>query len=355
MLSNLHINNFRAFNPFKIDKLGKINIVSGGNNSGKTSLLEAIFLLSGAANPSLLLNANIIRGVTIISGSEHVVRSALWKPVFRDLDMSEAIEVTGHHFSCGEVAVRLTLERPHLFELPLDNGKVTVGDEPQNKETFILSYVLNGRSKANFNITLTGNAMQVQAGQTDVQIPFPATILSSRNRNSEEDAQRLGHLRQQKKGDLVIEALRAIEPRLQSLEVNTTTGGAMIWGDVGLSELVPLPVMGDGMIQLVRIVLALSSVPDGIVLIDEIENGLHHSVLSKVWQVIEKAGNQFNTQIVATTHSYECIAAAEQVFKSSGEDVFLLHRIERLKTGVRCVTYDKQTMGAAMQHNMEVR
>ena len=355
MLSNLHIGNFRAFKPLKIDKLGKINIVSGESNSGKTSLLEAIFLLSGAANPSLLLNANVIRGVTVISGLKQVVQSALWKPIFHDLDMSEAIEVTGHHFSCGEVAVRLTLERPNLFELPLDNGKVTVGDKPQNKEAFILSYLLNGQLKANFNVTLTGNAMQVQADQTDVQIPFPATILSSRNGNSEEDAQRLGHLRQQEKGDLIIEALRVIEPRLQSLEVNTATGNPMICGDVGLSELVPLPVIGDGMTQLARIVLAISSAPDGIVLIDEIENGLHHSVLSKVWQVIEKAGNQFNTQIIATTHSYECIAAAEQVFKSSNEDFFLLHRIERLKTGVRCVTYDKETMGAAMQHNMEVR
>ena len=355
MLSNLHIGNFRAFKPLKIDKLGKINIVSGQNNSGKTSLLEAIFLLSGAADPGLLLNSNVIRGVTVLSGSEHVVQSALWKPIFHDLDMSEAIDVTGHHFSCGEVAVRLTLERPNLFELPLDNGKVTVGDKSQNKEAFILSYVLNGRSKANFNITLTGNTMQVQADRTEVQIPFPATILSSRNRNSEEDAQRLGHLRQQKKGDLVVEALRVIEPRLQSLEVNTTTGSPMIWGDVGLSELVPLPVMGDGMIQLARIVLAISTVPGGIVLIDEIENGLHHSALPKIWQVIEKAANQFDSQIVATTHSYECIAAAENVFKSSSEDFFLLHRIERLKTGVKCVTYDKETMGAAMQHNMEVR
>ena len=53
---------------------------------------------------------------------------------------------------------------------------------------------------------------------------------------SEEDAQRLGHLRQQKKGDLIIEALRVIEPRLQSLEVNTTTGSPMIWRDVGLMQ-----------------------------------------------------------------------------------------------------------------------
>ena len=190
--------------------------------------------------------------------------------------------------------------------------------------------MLDGQSKANFNISLTGNTVQAHTDQPEIKIPFPATILSFRNRNPEHDAKWLGRLRQQKKSDLVVEALHVIEPRLYSLEVNPITGTDMIWGDIGLSELVPLPVMGDGMMQLTRIVLAISSARDGVVLIDEIENGLHHSVLSEVWQVIEKAANQFNTQIVATTHSYECIAAAEQVFKSSDEDFFLLHRIERI-------------------------
>lgn len=355
MLSKLHIGNFRSFNPLKIDRLGKINIVSGYNNSGKTSLLEAVFLLSGGAHPSLLLNENVVRGVAVTSGSDHVVHSAMWQPMFHDLDMSRAVEITGDHLLRGEVKIRLTLERPNLFELPLDNGKATIGDKHQNKEMLKLSYILNGQTIATFNTSLTGNTVQVQTDQPEIQISFPATILSFRNRNHEHDAKRLGRLRQQKKSDLVVEALRVIEPRLRSLEVNSITGKDTIWGDTGLSEQVPLPVMGDGMMQLARVVLAISSAPDGVALIDEIENGLHHSVLSKVWQVIEKAAEQFNTQIVATTHSYECIAAAGKVFEESSDDVFFLHRLETTETGTRCVTYDKETMEAAIQHNMEVR
>lgn len=359
MLSKLHIGNFRSFKSLDIDRLGKINLVSGQNNSGKTSLLEAVFLLSGVANPNLLLNAVVIRGVRVTSGSEHVVQSTLWKPIFHDLDMNEAVEVTGHHFSHGEIKVRLTLEQPNLFEMPLDDGKVSLGDTPQKKQAFVLNYVLNNKPEADYNITLTGTTIKAERKQpgpdAEIQIPFAATILSHRNRNSENDAQLLGQLRQQKKGDLVVDALRAIEPRLQSLEVNTTTGAAMIWGDVGLSELVPLPVMGDGMLQLARVVLAISSTPSGIVLIDEVENGLHHSVLADIWRVVKEAAEQFKTQIIATTHSYECIAAAEKVLESSDDGEFLLHRLETNNTGSRCVTYDRETMGAAIQHNMEVR
>lgn len=355
MLSRLRIGNFRAFKPLNIEKLGKINLFSGRNNSGKTSLLEAIFLLSAAPKPAFLLNANVIRGVKVLSGSEHVVQNALWKPIFHDLDMSDTIEITGHHFSSGELTVRLTVERPNLFELPLDTENLMLGENLQNKEILSLNYILNGTSKAKFNISLAGNSMHVEPNQPDVEIPFPSTILSTRNRNSEEDAQRLGQLRQQKKGELVVEALRVIDPNLQSIEENTATGVPMIWGDVGLNELVPLPVMGDGMTQLARIVLAISSTPGGIILIDEIENGLHHSVLSQIWRVVQKASDQFNAQIIATTHSYECIEAAEKVFQNSNDNDFLFHRLDTDETGTRCVTYNKETITAAMQHHMEVR
>ena len=84
----------------------------------------------------------------------------------------------------------------------------------------------------------------------------------------------------------------------------------MIWGDIGLRELVPLAVMGDGMSRLARLVLAIADAPGGLVLVDEIETGLHHTVLSDVWRVVDEAARQFETQVVATTHSYECIRAA---------------------------------------------
>ena len=86
----------------------------------------------------------------------------------------------------------------------------------------------------------------------------------------------------------------------------------MIWGDIGLPELVPLPAMGEGMTQIAWLVLAIASMPDGVVLVDEIENGIHHSVLPDVWRAIDEAAKQFHTQIFATTHSFECVMAAHE-------------------------------------------
>ena len=147
-------------------------------------------------------------------------------------------------------------------------------------------------------------------------------------------------------------ALRIVEPRLQSVEDISASGNPMIWGDVGLSELVPLSAMGEGMTHIARIVLAISSAPGGIVLVDEIENGIHHSIMTKVWAVVAEAAKQFDTQVFATTHSFECFEAAHDTLK--GEWHF--HRLDRTSDGsIRCVTFDTEDVKAAVRHGLEVR
>ncbi len=106
------------------------------------------------------------------------------------------------------------------------------------------------------------------------------------------------------------------------------------------------------MVWLADLLLSLLSVPDGVLLIDEIENGLHHSVLEHVWKVIDKASDANNTQVIATTHSYECVEAMNSVLAS---DDFRLHRLEVRDQRNRCVTYGPDAIQGAMKFSMEVR
>ena len=117
---------------------------------------------------------------------------------------------------------------------------------------------------------------------------------------------RLARLRNRSATILLLEALQVIEPQgCKAYRENSASGTPMIWGDIGLSELVPL-VWHNGRRSwpdLARLVLGISAAPDGVVLMDEVENGIHHSVLPKVWRVIDTAAKQLNTQVFATTHS----------------------------------------------------
>ena len=117
--------------------------------------------------------------------------------------------------------------------------------------------------------------------------------------------------------------------------------------------------MGGGFARLMELTLAFAEVKDGSILIDEIENGLHHAVLQSVWERISHLSRRFNVQVFATTHSYECIAAAHEAFKHAElDDDFSLIRLQRnRRTGrIECIAYDdKDALDYAMEYEREVR
>lgn len=349
MLKRLQIRNFRGFNALKIDDLGGINLIAGKNNSGKTSLLEAIFLLAGAGNVQMAINRNVIRG---LESEENVKQDPFWKQLFFNLNMRRSIEIKGFRTSRAQLILEISSKRRPIDEIPVDSTNGSSATNLVDERALVFKYTGPRGKLVKGHIRMGEKDWNWEVEQPTVDIPFHAIILLSRIRNIREDAKRLAKVRQRKEGDMLLKALRIFEPRLRSLEENSSSGAPMIWGDIGLPELVPLPVMGDGMTQIARLVLAIASVPDGVVMIDEVENGIHHSVLGDVWQVIDEAANQFRTQVFATTHSIECVTAAHE---SLSTDRFRLHRLEISDNANRCVTYEPDAIDAAIRHNLEVR
>ena len=350
MLKRLHIRNFRGFNALEIDQLSGINLIAGKNNSGKTSLLEAISLLVGAGDARLARNVNIIRGLELDSRVSPAMIGPLWKQLFSDLDMERAIEIEGEHTSHGQLALKITSERQAASEAALDFIEETSAPDHFSELSLAFQYSDPSGKRVESQIRVKGQEFEINQPPTNASLGV--IILLSRTRNIRRDATRLGQLRRKKQGSLLLKALQIVEPRLQSIEENSSSGTPMIWGDIGLSELVPLSAMGEGMTQIARLVLAIASVPDGVVLVDEVENGIHHTVLPDVWRAIDEAAKQFHTQIFATTHSFECVMAAHE---SLSQDRFRLHRLEANDAENRCVTYEPDAIDAAIRHNLEVR
>ena len=347
MLENVRIRNFRVFRDLRIDALDRVNLFAGLNNSGKTTLLEALFLLSGGGNPKMALNANIIRGAD--AESREAIREVLWRPMFSELDFEKRIAISGRHTTLGQLDLTISLSRSDTMEVSLgEPGSAPITD-PADDRALSFAFTASGRAVEG---RIRAGEKSVQIERPDAEVPFPAAFLSSRAGNTREDAVHLGRLGRRKKRGLVLDALRAVEPKLESVEDNSASGSPMIWGDIGLSELIPLPAMGEGMTRVARLVLAISAVPGGLVLVDEIENGLHHSILPDVWRAVGRVARKFDTQIVATTHSFECVEAAYQSLRDGG---FLLHRIDADEKHNRGVTYQLEEVDVALRHGMEVR
>lgn len=354
MLDRLRIRNYRVFGDLEITRLSRVNVVAGGNNAGKTSLLEALFLLSGGGNPHLALNPSITRTANDIETRSDAritgdsVRETLWKPLFFGFDFDRTIEITAHDQPCGGLSLTVALEPRTNSTFPLeDAGRA---DQGLFDQQLTLRFQQGDGPAIRAAVQLS--AKDIHFKHHHEKVPFAASLHSSISRTGREDAILLGTLRKRKQGDVLLKPLQAIEPRLRSIVDNSSSGWPMIWGDVGLPELVPLSVMGEGMTRFASIVLGFVSAENGLVLIDEAENGIHHSVLTDMWRAIDDASRRFGVQVFATTHSFECIQAADQAIPT---DDLALHRLEVEDDRCRCVTYERSATTAAVRHDIEVR
>ena len=356
MLTSLKIENYRGFESLEIKKLARVNLIAGQNNVGKTSLLEAVFLLSGATNPQLILNANVTRISTGAPEHSDYVIDVISKPLFHDLDMNKVIRVAALDKERGKVSLTISRNQSRSVKLPLpDFQRASDQSEDLNSGLLISADDFNDNKIEN-QIMFLPTGVHVQSLSPQGIIPFPAIILLAHAGfiNPTEDASRLGRLRLRKQDRFVLEMLQLIEPKLQSIEDNSASGVPKIWCDIGLPEQLPLEIMGDGMKRIARLSLAIASTPGGVVLVDEIENGVHHTVMPKVWEALMRFAHKADVQIIATTHSYECIQAAYRAVESTSAD-FHLHRLQKTDDTMRCVTYTDEAFQGAIKFDMEVR
>ena len=351
MFERISVNNYRGFNDVTVGGLGRINLVAGRNNAGKTALLEAVWLLCGAADPRMAVNNHVVRLVRTHGEQPSWMAETYWKPFFHGLDTGRSLTVSGYHESVGDMKLEIAWERSRKTSRKTEISRAG-GNGTLEKGPYSLKFTYTDPNAGRIASEVRETPDQFEFDKKDDYVPFDSAILLPGSGDVRDDAVRLGQLRKQKLGDGFLDALRVIEPRLQHAEDNASSGVPMIHVDVGLPELVPLPVMGAGMTHLARIILAVASVRGGVVLVDEIENGLHHSILPDVWRAIGKAAERFNVQMFATTHSFECIEAA---YEALGEDGFRLHRLEAGGNGVRCITYAPDEVGTAIRRDMELR
>ncbi len=156
--------------------------------------------------------------------------------------------------------------------------------------------------------------------------------------------------------DSITDCLRTIDERIKELK-SLSIQAPMIYADMGLNRLVPMGFLGDGICRHLSMTLAFYESRNGMILIDELENGLHHSVLKGVWQNIDYLSQKFNVQVFATTHSRECLVAARDAFATDeiARDAALYHRLERQDDRIIATTYPFDDFDFTLDYGAEIR
>ena len=151
-------------------------------------------------------------------------------------------------------------------------------------------------------------------------------------------------------------AVRADIERLSVLE-HVLDRGPVTHGVVKLrggGRAIPIKSFGDGASRLFGIALALANARDGLLLLDEAENGIHYSIQAEMWRMILETAERANVQVLATTHSWDCIAGfAEAALDTKSDGV--LYRVERSGAEVRGVQYSNEMVRVAAEQRIEVR
>lgn len=349
MYSSFHVQNFRGFEDLQFNDLGRVNLIAGKNSTGKTSLLEAIQIHAGHYE-------------AIFSRTPYFADDA--NHLFFNLEIGQSIIFTAQaNFSFDDdifgmekdknlrlsEPLRIDIVREKYFADAFRYEEMFKEMDIESSSRIYLRFQRADQPKWTDFLVYSEGRTILKTAPLIIKIVFlPAHEIIS----PEIEIDRFSLLKRDKETRLLTDALRMIEPRLLDLEFLPNG----IHADLeGVPKLLPLAVIGGGLARVTSIILAMNSVRDGVLLIDEIENGLHYAILEDVWKAIDHAAERFNVQVFATTHSLEVIQAAQIAFQD--QDDFRYHRLERREPSgkIEVVTVKTEVLAAALENNFEVR
>ena len=318
MLTNVHLKNFRGFRDTEIGPLKRVNLIVGQNNTGKTGLLEALALL--LADP-LQSAGNLPKMFRTASGDNN---ENFWKWLCYNKDAKNAVEVVAKFASQPEFGV------------------------------WLRSGTGGPQGAMHFTGTTFGEMRVFTLGQRETAL-LKASTFSTHPTNPKQDAIDYNRVVLRRKKKQVEGLLQKIEPRLQAVETLQTGSEPLLYADVGLSEMIPVTQLGQGFSRLLDIYSEIVAAEAKVLLIDEIENGLHHSVLPTIWRGLFNAAKDVDVQIFATTHSWECVLAADAAAREENEYDLNLIRLDRVKDNIKATMIDKDALNSAKELHWEMR
>jgi AAA15 family ATPase/GTPase len=300
MLTSIHIQGFKGFTDTAIGPLRKVNLIVGGQNVGKTSLLEAVYLtLAVTTGSPFRPNEGNDQG--------RFAKNALGKNF-------QAIEVRSFDGDVQRVGVNLSSD-------------------------FLV-------------FTGTNNVSFGRQGLNQIPVPAPIPLFLP---HQGQLVQLFGEVVLARKKRELTKLLQLIEPRLLSLDAVSPDGEQRIYAEIeGIAQALPLPELGHGFARLLYLFCTLLSTEAKLALIDEVESGIHYSALPTLLQGIKNVAQVRDVQTLMTTHSWDCIRAACEVFADSPED-FQVIRLERTEGNIRAVCIDGERMQRLMADDREVR
>ncbi|MCY4538389.1 MAG: AAA family ATPase [Chloroflexi bacterium] len=358
MYKSFRVKNFRCFKDLQINDLGRVNLIAGKNNTGKTALMEAMYIHSGNRDPMTLLRSNVRYDYASVRSVEQAFPEPMtnisWNVIFNNFCTKEDIELSATFSQRNNLAPELKLSVITQYQEGYD--EILRNVHIFNEYISEILVFKSGLDAEPFILVLTDMRVFPTYLSNQKLITNSEFLMARKKVDTNVNAERFSNMRQSGTDKVLVDALKLIEPRLKKLEILAYGGQPHIHADIELDQLISVSNLGDGMNRISSLILAMSEVPGGVVFIDEIENGIHHSVQKKVWKAIGQVARDLDIQVFATTHSLEMIRAAYEAFRENKKlNEFRYHRLDRDRdTGdIEAVTYNEFGMDAVAAFDFE--
>lgn len=365
MISSIQIEGYRGFQRFEMSGLGRLNLLVGTNNSGKTSVLEALQLLTSRGDPVALWQLLWRRGERLHGG-----RNTGNMPP--ELDVCHLF--TGHDQHVGSKftlsAKNETPERSVAFSINELSAKERKEMGETGPITSRLVLQIKGHPSSpvsNIPLTRAGGigpgvlespARSIRRRASEAN---PSQFITTESIDSEDLVSLWDKVALTPNEDLVLRALRFLDPDIERIAAQSSSPsyfgvrGGFIIKRRDYEQPIPIGSMGDGMWRMLAMAIAITQCKGGVLLVDEIDTGLHYTVMSDMWRLIFGAAKDLDVQVFATTHSFDCIhsLAAVCVSDTDAKNAVTLQRIEMGKS--KAIPYSESEIRVAAEKNLEVR
>lgn len=393
MIQSLVIKNFRSLEDFEVSKLGRVNLIVGKNNSGKSSVLEALRIFAANGQRSLLEKIAYGHDEKFRfseSEFEEVLENLPFQDFFSGRRFPETDDTAIEIGELDNIEDRLRIEHGRFIEQKSVITEIDKETRTQiNRRRVLKSEILDSLV---FDDTNQIDALYISKGRNSVTSRLDERI--SRVRNSgdligsvncsviptqfvsiDELADEWDKIGLTNDKQVVIEALRIIAPEFEELMFvktedsypdprvgvrrSTFSRTAMVRMS-NFARPVPLNSLGDGMLRILQLIIKIFSARGGFLLIDEFENGLHYSVQEKVWDLLFELALKLDIQVFATTHSWDCIESFAKVAADKKESEGVLFRVGRSvrasdKGRVIATVFEEEQLLNITQADVEVR
>lgn len=357
---SIKIKHFRGIKSLEIGELARVNLFVGKNNCGKTSLLESVFLLTGIGNPNLAAKIGQSRGILPKESSD-------WENYFHARNPKQGMEFsTTQRKGKRHLKVSPLLGNPGELSM---NRPIDLNREQSSRS------IGTGEDIIGFNYDFSvadtaGKGSNHKARIYHAQVGDNLNFMPIRDENYREslrgrylvppgyDSSFVDNMLNAKRKDSLLQALRFIDPDIRDIK---TGANGIVSVDIGLDSFIPINLLGSGTSHILGMLSSIEGLREGIIAIDEIENGLHFSIMKEMWKMILEHSAECGTQVFATTHDGDVVQSLTKVLNAEEcpddwqKETVCFHLLKHDSGEVMAFRYPYDSLQKLKNANIDIR